>query len=178
MAQIFWGFILVFFHIRFNGFDFLPDFVGYGLILYGFKKLTERYGLAKFKPALISTAIMVVLSLLSQLGLFIAPLSSIPAVLTISIISCILGLYIIYSIIDALNIIKTNQNIDSLKIDKLKISFYLILAGNIGALLAIFPTPLTLPISLIFVIIGIVGEIMFLVYLSNAKTVFEDEDDD
>lgn len=41
MGKIFAGLIFVFFHFRINGFDLLPDFVGYLLIWLGMRSVTE-----------------------------------------------------------------------------------------------------------------------------------------
>ena len=42
MTYIFFGYLLVFLNIRINGFDIMPDFIGYLLIFAGANKLRER----------------------------------------------------------------------------------------------------------------------------------------
>ena len=41
MQYIFFGWLLVFLHFRINGFDLLPDFIGYGLIFAGCRQLSS-----------------------------------------------------------------------------------------------------------------------------------------
>ena len=42
MSYIFFGYLLVFLNTRINGFDIMPDFIGYLLIFAGVNKLRER----------------------------------------------------------------------------------------------------------------------------------------
>ena len=42
MTFIFWGYFLIFFHLRINGFDLLPDFLGWALIAAGLNGLADK----------------------------------------------------------------------------------------------------------------------------------------
>ena len=42
LTLIFWGLVLAFFDVTLNELDFLPDFLGYGLVASGARKLQDR----------------------------------------------------------------------------------------------------------------------------------------
>lgn len=73
MGKILFGLILVVFDINLEGFDLLPNFIGFIIILFGLKSLSVKYpAFKKCKP------IAIILLLLSILTIFMAYIDGTP----------------------------------------------------------------------------------------------------
>ncbi len=68
MKHIFWGLFFVFFHFRINGFDLLPDILGYLFVSYGLYTLADKNN--HFKNALCCSIGLVILQATDFLFLF------------------------------------------------------------------------------------------------------------
>lgn len=58
--RIFQGFLIILLDFRLQQFDLLPDFIGYGMILYGLQQLSEQNDF--FKKAMIPAGLLILLS--------------------------------------------------------------------------------------------------------------------
>ncbi len=65
-SQIFWGLLIDLIDFRFNGFDLLPDLIGYALILAGLTKLRPHS--RGFRIAWIAAVVLLLLSALQLFG--------------------------------------------------------------------------------------------------------------
>lgn len=68
IKYIFWGNIFILFFFTINGFDIIPDFIGYILIMIALVNL-DKFS-KKFKPAFFINLILCVLSIINITGIF------------------------------------------------------------------------------------------------------------
>lgn len=100
--KFYWGFLFVMLDFRLNGFDILPDIIGYALFAAGFGMLAEESGF--FVKARNYNVPMIILSLFSIYeqpaqgggGIQLGPLGWFGVVL--GIVSIILGLMVVYNL--------------------------------------------------------------------------------
>ena len=90
LGLVFWGILLAMLDFRINGFDLLPDFLGYLLVAIGCTGLISASSL--FKPARLIAWILVIFELASLAGARLGePISSVDSLLDLVLIWCVLG---------------------------------------------------------------------------------------
>ena len=91
MTHIFIGYILVFFHIKINGFDLLANFVGYFLIYKGTDILSVKS--INFKSAKKWAFIMIILSFISSFARFLRDIAYHPIWIGVGTVTVVLFLH-------------------------------------------------------------------------------------
>ncbi|WP_058486460.1 hypothetical protein [Defluviitalea phaphyphila] len=173
MTHIFWGYILIFFHIKINGFDLLPNFLGYIFIFIGLSKLEGMH----FKKAKPFAVFMAINSLLFTIGgligaLFEGELFAIYNLFTLGI--WIYMSYLIMLGIKDLEVITGRQlGFQNLfTIWKIKTILHVI------TMLFVFTqNSILVFIGAIFTVIFIVMNVIFLIFFYKAKTIYESKND-
>ncbi|MGD8191428.1 hypothetical protein ACQCN2_15715 [Brevibacillus ginsengisoli] len=101
LSKVFWGILLVFLDFRFNGFDVLPDLIGFILMLIGFSQLSTLN--IRFNNAKIATIPLLFFSILElfhvQTDIPLSttePLSGVAVLL--SLCGTVLNLYVIFNL--------------------------------------------------------------------------------
>ena len=168
MNLIFIGYILIFFHFKINGFDLLPDFVGYLLIFNGLGKLAaDSEWFAKAKPWAV---VMVVESIFYGLvGLFGETLPE--AFYILGIVFTVVSLYLMYLIGQGIRDTEQKRQIEmgGTRFGTLfKVQVVLTMLCQVSAALGIgviatltlFPT--------------LIANIVFLIYLYRAKKALDE----
>lgn len=170
MSNIFIGYIFVFFHLKINGFDLLPDFIGYILIYRGLCKLTVETAIfEKAKPATIGMGILSFMSLI--VGGTINYNSLIWSV--INLLATLVSIYILYIINTGIYEIEQTRNIP-LNSEKLFEIWKIQSVLSIGCtVLAWIPNTIIAVIAVLLTLAAIIANIVFLVNLNNTKKIFE-----
>ncbi len=170
MTQIFWGYILVLFHFRINGFDLLPNFLGYILVCVG---LTKLLGESKsFKKARPLGMIMAIYSAVIAMG-DLAGVGFAGALFTaLNLISVGMWIYLTYLIVLGVKDLELNTG-TALRFH------YLFIIWKIQAVLQVAVRGLLLTqnqtmanISVLLTAILLALNVLFLVYFYRAKTMY------
>lgn len=170
MKNIFIGYILIFFHFKINGFDLLPDFVGYILIVVGLGQLaaeSEQFVKAK-SWAIVMAIASAFFGIVGLLGVGYS--------FALSLVSCVfscIGLYLMYLIGHGIRETEQKHAIDmggEKFLSLWKVQAVLTLACQVLSLLL---TELTLILVSILGVCAIIANIVFLVYLHRARKALE-----
>lgn len=172
MAYLIIGYVLVFFRFAINGFDLLPDGLGYILIMAGLTKLDGNSDkLAKAKPWAIS---MVVIEFLLSVGVFLNIHIGGAMAVIINLLTLLITLYLSYLIVAGIQDIELMNNV------KIGAS-NLMLIWKIGAVLLIACKVLVfIPFDMMALILSaltftaIATNIIFLVFLYKVKKMCDD----
>lgn len=174
MKNIFIGYILIFFHLKINGFDLLPDFIGYILIVIGLGQLAAES--EQFVKAKSWAVIMTIVSVFSCIvGLFGGGYNF--ALSLVSLVFCCIGLYLMYLIGHGISETEKNRGIDLggenfLKLWKVQAA--LTLSCQV---LSLILSEITLVLVSILGVCAIIANIVFLVYLHRARKALEEAED-
>ncbi len=171
MTYIFAGWLFVFFHIKINGFDFLPDFLGYVLILLGLFKLVEKSkNFEKAKPYTIG---MIIYSFI-PIGMNYVPIKDGKALLmTLSLISNFVMLYIMYLINNGIHDIEKDENINLGTESLFKIWRIQAILQIIAIALSLFNSPGFTPIVLLLTYAFLIVTIVYLVFFYKSKKSYD-----
>lgn len=171
MIKIFWGFFFIVFHFNLtfgtSVISFLPDFVGYYLILSGIYELKDlASGFRKIKNWVLLLALLKVVTFLLDL----AGLSSLnqPIAVITGIVLLVISLYVQYYIIYGIRQMEESQQMD-LYAAKLFSLWKIVAACSILSYLCLILSWL----AAIFIIISALFDIVFLYYLWQSKKKFE-----
>ena len=175
--KIFIGYLLVFFHIRLNGFDILPDFIGYLLIYLGATTLYFKSdSLAKSRPISI---IMTVFSFLTVVGSIIGINYNSAVFVALNFVSVILVLYLTYLVVKGIQEIEKYDNIYLLgdkteKVFKVQV-FVNIISEILTIPVSLFQSEAVAIILSLFLIAVMVVNVILLVHIFNAKKLYDYE---
>ena len=166
MKCIFIGYILIFFHFKINGFDLLPDFIGYALIAYGLGQMAEDSEYyVKAKPwAVVLTVISIFTGIIGLFGITYSP-----AIGALNLIFSGISLYLMYLIGHGVCEAEQKRNID-MGGEKF-VSLWKVQAGLtiVCRILSLFMTEITVLAASILGVCVMIANIVFLVYLYRAK---------
>lgn len=155
---LFWGFVLLMFDINVNGFDIIPDILGFILLYKGLSIL--EYKNINFEKAKRITIVMIILSIIDYILVYINPIS-IGLLLLFTYI--ILELIIVYRI--CMGIAEEAFKVDDYELEDKAIKRFKIFIGvYLLALLSI-----TLPINILFVIISFISYIFIIELMRMAS---------
>ncbi|QRN85714.1 hypothetical protein JR334_00255 [Clostridia bacterium] len=173
MTQIFLGYILAFFHIKINGFDLLPNFLGYIFIVVGLAKL-EGIHFKKAKPFAVFMAIN---SLLFTIGGLMGPSFDGDIFAFYNLFTAVIWIYTSYLIvlgIKDLEIITGRQ----LGFQKLFTIWKIQTILQVITRLSIFTqNEILMYLASMFTPIWIAMNVIYLVYFYRAKTIYENKND-
>ncbi|MBQ4282351.1 MAG: hypothetical protein IJB96_00290 [Lachnospira sp.] len=165
MARIFTGYLLMFFDLNINGFDLLPDFLGYIFIVLGAGELEHKSD--KFSTGKSWATVMTIYSLISiwmnmmQFNIFF-----------VEIAATIASIYVTYCVVSGIGDIEENEgiNMDAKSLRSL---------WQVEAIMRIICVGLgffsfsDMEVIIIIVSLGeFIVYIMFLVALSKAKNIY------
>ncbi|QNO14221.1 hypothetical protein HYG86_05260 [Alkalicella caledoniensis] len=163
--KIFWGFILVFFHIRINRIDFLPDVVGFILVVVGLSNL-EQFS-DKFETA---KKVAIPVAILSIFSLYHFEVEMVSFIVFLDIVYSILKILLVYYICMGIIDVSLN-NAEEEFADLAQKRWKLYLVMSIAALFSILIL-MVAPIMILVVIIGsIVASVLFLMLLNQADII-------
>ena len=170
MKHIFIGYILIFFHLKINGFDLLPDFVGYALIAYGLGQMAEDSEYyVKAKPwAVVLTVISVFTGIMGLFGITYSP-----AIGALNLIFSGISLYLMYLIGHGVCEAEQKRNIDmgGEKFTSLwKVQAGLTISCRV---LSLIITEITVLLANVLGVCALIANIVFLVYVYRAKKALE-----
>lgn len=168
MNLIFIGYILIFFHFRINGIDLLPDFVGYLLIASGLGQLAEESEqFVKARPwAFVMSVVSIFYGIAGLFGITYGP-----AFLIVNIAFGAASLYLMYLIGHGIYDMEQKRQLplDGAKFLSLwKVQAVLTMLCQISAALNIGL------LAYIVLIPALIANIVFLVYLYQAKKTLEE----
>ncbi|WMJ23043.1 hypothetical protein RBG61_13795 [Paludicola sp. MB14-C6] len=164
---IFWGYCLIFVDIRISGYDILPNFIGYVLIIIGLTKLSHYH-----QHFIIATFIARILFLLSLFDFYkvnevMSNFAGIPALIGLTLSIC-LYYHLIYGIIEIAKLIENLQVQEDGRT-----AYHWLLGINIIMIIIIisswFYAPLISLQTLVFIIAGLLVDILFLCYLKRSQ---------
>lgn len=170
--KIFWGYLFLLINLRIMGFDILPDFIGYIIILFGVRELSTQN--EYFAKAVNMNYILIFLSLFGIYevteGLGVQPngLNN-PITFILGIVSIIVDLYFMYNLFMGIRDMSDERNIIDLynkSDDYWGYYWKLTVATFIGILFAFIPV-----IGLIYLLIIVV---LFIVLQINILRFFWD----
>jgi len=170
MKLIFIGYILVFFHFKINGIDLLPDFIGYILIANGLGQLAgESEYFEKAKSWAVVMTIVTVFSALT--GLF--GISSYAIMRLMNLIFGCMGLYLMYLIGHGVRDMEQKKAADFggtkfLALWKVQAGFTITCY-----VLTLIPMEILAILASITMILALISNIVFLVYLYQTKKLVE-----
>lgn len=171
MLQIFIGYLLLFLHFKINGFDLLPDFLGFIFIFAGLGKLSEESNY--FKKARPFSVIMAVIEVVSLALMFVDVELNLVISNSLRLVAAAMSLYIMFCIIKGIGDIEKNHN-ESLGYDKMmtvwKVSAVLQITT---VLLTFFANELILAVLSVLIVGSLIVHIVFLVYLYRAKKAYD-----
>lgn len=155
---LFWGFVLLMFDINVNGFDIIPDILGFILLYKGLSIL--EYKNINFEKAKRITIVMIILSIMDYILVYINPIS-IGLLLLFTYI--ILDFIIVYRI--CMGIAEEAFKVDDYELEdkaikRLKIFIGVYLLGLLS---------ITLPINILFVIISMISYIFIIELMRMAS---------
>ncbi len=166
MSKIFFGYILVFFHIKLNGFDILMDFVGFFLIWQGLRAYVDAPSFQKAKPWAVGLGLV---SFVSAFGGTFGILAFAPPAIGLNLLSSCASVYLPYLIdcgvaeLEAARALSLGSE-GLMKLWKVQAVVY------IGAsVLSLIPTMATALFVTAAAIVGVVTNVLFLIYLYKAK---------
>ncbi len=170
MKHIFIGYILIFFHLKINGFDLLPDFIGYALIAYGLGQMAEDSGYyVEAKPwAVVLTFVAVFTGIMGLFGITYSP-----AIGVLNLIFSCISLYLMYLIGKGVCEAEQKRTID-MGGEKFT-SLWKVQAGLTFScqVLSLFMSEITLVLASILGVCAMIANIVFLVYVYRAKKALE-----
>lgn len=170
MSKIFFGYLLVFFHLKFNGFDILMDFVGFFLIYRGLCSFENAPHFHRAKPwALALGAVSLVSAFGGLFRLFsFAPLGAFAGIFTTG-----MSLYLLWLIGGGVGELEAVHE-HPLGADTLRRIWKVQAGAGIGTeLLVHFPAKLAVMLSAVAALVWIAANIFFLVYIYKAKKTLE-----
>lgn len=171
MTHIFWGYILIFFHLKINEFDLLPDFLGYVLICIGLSKLL--YESINFKKAIPYAIFMTIISIFITFGGLLGISFNGEIFGIFNFITILIFIYIKYLIVMGIKDIEQSYNA-TLGFSSLfliwKISFGLVVAIKT---FVITRNEMFLLLGAVLTAIALCVNIVFLVYFYKAKKIYE-----
>ena len=172
MKYIFWGYFLIFFHLRINGIDLLPDFVGYILIVMGLGQLAEESEhFVKAKPWAVFMAVLhIVTGLLGFVGLLGYPFGSLLGL----VFSCF-SLYIMNLIGHGIRETEQKKAID-MGGEKFRTLWKCQAIFTIGCQVMALLTLVLL--ANILLLPSLIANIVYLVYLHRARKALEECEDE
>jgi len=173
MTYIFWGYILVFFNFKINGFDLLSNFLGYIFIFIGLAKLEGIH----FKKAKAFAVFMAINSLLFTIGGLAGASFEVGLFATYNLFTVGIWIYISYLIVLGIKDLEfiTGKQIGFKKLFTIwKIQ---VILQVITRLFVFTQNEILLLIASIFAIILIAMNVIFLVYFYKAKTIYQSKSD-
>lgn len=130
--KLFWGMIFVIFNINSGAINYLPNFIGYILIISGLNILLNQHDI--YKKAIIPTAILIILTLkdIANLGSLYTNNGQFEIenlwIYAVGAIETILDLYVIYTICKGIYLLSEQRDITELKNSaKERFIFYLVM---------------------------------------------------
>ncbi len=171
LEKLCWGFLFIMVSIRIQGFDILPDIVGYLLFASGFRHLSPHSGY--FKKASIFNIIMIFLSLFSIYqfqvqggGIQIGPLG-----ILLSIVYFILNLLVIYNLFNGIREIEESQDQPELafEADRKWNSYLLLQLANAVAFFLVFIPAIAFIYILIMLVVNIAILIGIMGYIRKCR---------
>lgn len=172
MLYIFIGYILVFFHLKINGFDLLMDFVGFFMIYAGLKQIAnEAHGFEKAMPWAMGLGIVNLFGNVISFTGFAYELHY--ALVALNLLTVFAAVYLLYLIGEG--VFELERNIDViLGAEKLRQVWIVQAVTNIGAsILSLIPTDVTVMIALGCAVVCIIANIIFLVYWHGVRKTYE-----
>jgi len=167
--KLYWGFLFIMIDFRIQGFDILPDIIGYILFAVGFNRLSESS--SYFKKAASFNIIMIIVSVFSIYeqpaqggGIHFNPLGVI-----IGIASLLLGLIIVYHLFMGIKEMATRQERTDLY-DEAEKRWTQYLFLQLAALLAfvfIFIPPLAIVLIIALLVISIIITVTIMGFLKR-----------
>lgn len=170
LSKVFWGLLLVFLDIRINGFDLLPDLIGYLLVYPGLSRMSARH--PHFRKAKMAVLPLLLFSLPELLGLsFQINLSSSDTsvsgwMIVAIIVMELLHLYMIYHL--CRGIAKLASQSGSMALANLANSrwtYYLWFSLVFSALTLLALVDFLSVLTLLFIPVAIVGFIIYILLL-------------
>lgn len=172
MISIFWGFFLIFFNFTINNFDLLPDFLGYGLIVYGLGKLAGES--EYFKRGEYFSMGMFLLDLFFGLYKFYVGLDYVNSLISLfDIITSIIFLYIIYLIIKGITDLEKRDQLYYYSDTLFTIWKVLVVCHIAIHVLSLIYSEVTLMLATVFILTGFFANIVYLVYLYKVCKKYE-----
>lgn len=172
MTYIFIGYILVFFHIKINGFDLLANFIGYFLICKGADILSVKS--INFKSAKKWAFVMIILSFISSFARFLRDIAYHPIWIGLGTVTVVMFLYILYQIDKGLIEIEECENI-ALGARKLLTIWKLQVVTQVLSTVLSFIQDKSIQIIVsVFTIGALIANIVFLIQFYSIKKKYED----
>ncbi len=172
MLYIFIGYILVFFHLKINGFDLLMDFVGFFMIYAGLKQIAnEAHSFEKAMPWAMGMGIASLFGNVISFTEFAYELHYV--LVALNLLTAFAAVYLLYLIGDGVFELERNFDI-ILGAEKLRQVWIVQAVTNIGAsILSVIPTEVTMMIALGCAVVCIIANIAFLVYWHGVRKAYE-----
>lgn len=164
MLLILIGFLLMFFDLNINGFDLLPDFLGYVLIFIGLGKLAKHSeNFAKARPWALGMAIVEVVFAAVPLGLHFGP----------GLLLMLVSLYITYLITCGVADLEQliGRDMSSAKLLRVWKIQAIFIIGTL--LLTGIPSVATVCIGGLMAMVALAAYAVFLVLFNRARKVYE-----
>lgn len=162
MMHMFIGWLFIFFHVKINGFDLLPNFIGYALIFIGLTRLAGKsLNFEKAKPWAMGMSIV---TFPVCIGQFFGFNFGNPVFRVVNLLSVLVRLYILYLINLGVREMEQKQNIDLgsemlLRIWKIQVVVNILCTG-----LSLIHIKIVVLIVSLLAVIGVVTNAVFLVY--------------
>ncbi len=169
MLQILIGYVLVFFHITINGFDLLPDFIGYALIFIGLGRLAaESENFTKARPWALGMSLWCVVDIL-------LPSFDIQSYVLWALFSCLLfgvTLYLQYLIVCGVCDLEklVGQDLGGRRL--LQVWKAAALLETTALVLLRVPHDVSVVLGGLLVVAALVAQMFFLVYFYKAKGLY------
>ena len=160
--KLLWGFMLIFFHIRINGFDLLPDVLGYIIVIIGLGMLASSSG--KFETA---KWIAIPLAVLSIFTIYVVEGDTNNVFNLFGLLYGALQIMLVYFIcMGIIDVSMKNNEQEMAELARSRWTLYLVMSI---AALASFILLFIAPILIIAAMIGsLIAWILFLVLLNKA----------
>lgn len=171
MTYIFIGYILVFFHIKINGFDLLANFVGYFLIYKGTDILSIKS--IYFNSAKKWAFVMTILSFMSSFARFLRDSAYHPIWIGIGTVTVVLFLDILYQIDKGLIEMEESENI-ALGAGKLLTIWKIQAVTQVLSTVLSFIQDKNIQIIVsVFMIGALIANVAFLIQFYSIKKIYE-----
>lgn len=173
MSQILIGYVLVFFHITINGFDLLPDFIGYALIFIGLGRLAaESENFAKARPWALGMSLWCAVAvLLPPVGIMQSDGMGVAWVALSCLVVCV-ALYLQYHIVCGVCDLErlVGRELGGLRL--LQVWKVVALLETTALVLLRVPHDVSVVLGGLLVVAAFVAQMFFLVYFYKAKDLY------
>lgn len=169
MSQIFIGYILVFFNIGINGFDLLPDFIGYALIFVGLGRLaTESENFAKARPWALGMSLWCVVAVLLSSFVIWGYAADLLWAVAVNFVMLYIQYLTVCGISDLEKLVGRDLGSQSL----LQMWKVIALSCMTALVLMYIPNYFSVLLGALLIVVMFVAQIFFLVYFYKAKGLY------